>query len=56
MESEQHSHHYKKEVSMFPGDFKRKYKFKSDTKSARTSYLLAVIISIIAFLLIWYLL
>ncbi len=41
---------------MLPGDFLRKYKFKSDTSSAKGSYWLAIIISAIAFALIWYLL
>lgn len=40
---------------MLPGDYKRNYKFKSDKKRDRLSYLIAIIISVIAFLVIWYL-
>lgn len=40
---------------MLPGDYKRDYKFRSDKKKDRVSYLIAIIISVIAFLLIWYL-
>ena len=36
------------------GDFKRKYNYKSDTSGSKGSYILAIIISIIAFVLIWY--
>lgn len=36
--------------------FTRNYKFKSDTSSARGSYWIAIIISVVAFLLLWYLL
>lgn len=39
---------------MQPGDFKRKYRFKSDPKSGRWNYTIAIIISIVAFLLIWF--
>ncbi|MDR6784285.1 hypothetical protein ABIE26_002326 [Pedobacter africanus] len=38
-----------------PSEYKRNYKFKSDTKKDRFSYIIAILISIIAFLLIWYL-
>lgn len=37
------------------GNFKRNYRYKSDTSSGRTGYWLAILISIIAFLVIWYL-
>ena len=40
---------------MLPGDYKRDYKFRSDKKKDRVSYLIAIIISVIAFLVIWYL-
>jgi len=36
------------------GDFKRKYYYKSDTSQYKGSYTLAIIISIVAFVLIWY--
>lgn len=36
------------------GDFKRKYNYKSDTSANRGSYWLAIIISVIAFVVIWY--
>lgn len=36
------------------GDFKRKYRYKSDTSANRGGYWLAIIISVIAFILIWY--
>jgi uncharacterized membrane-anchored protein len=35
------------------GEFKRKYRYKSDS-SSRGSYWLAIIISAIAFIVIWY--
>lgn len=38
---------------MQPSDFKRKYNFKSNSSGDRKSYILAIIISIIAFLVIW---
>ncbi|ACU02876.1 MULTISPECIES: hypothetical protein [Pedobacter] len=38
-----------------PSDYKRDYRFKSDTKKDRLSYIIAIVVSIIAFLLIWYL-
>ncbi|WP_449439314.1 hypothetical protein [Pedobacter steynii] len=38
-----------------PSDYKRNYKFKSDRGKDRLSYIIAIIISAIAFLLIWYL-
>lgn len=37
-----------------PSDFKRNYKFKSDRKKDRLSYIIAIIISAIAFLILWY--
>lgn len=37
-----------------PSDFKRNYKFKSDKKKDRLSYIIAIILSAIAFVLIWY--
>lgn len=40
---------------MLPGDYKRNYKFRSDKKKDKLSYLIAIIISVIAFLVIWYL-
>lgn len=40
---------------LLPGDFKRKYKYKSDRKKDRAAYLIAIVISAIAFLLLWFL-
>jgi hypothetical protein len=40
---------------MLPGDYKRNYKFKTDSKKDRLSYIIAIVISIIAFLAIWFL-
>lgn len=40
---------------MLPGDFKRAYKFRSDKKKDRITYIIAIVISIIAFLIIWFL-
>lgn len=37
-----------------PSDFKRKYQFKSDKKKDRLSYIIAIVISAIVFLLLWY--
>jgi len=37
-----------------PSDFKRNYKFKSDKKKDRLSYIIAIVISAIAFILLWY--
>ena len=37
------------------GDFKRKYHYKSDTGANKGSYWLAIIISVVAFLVIWFL-
>ena len=37
-----------------PGDFKRNYRFKSDQSKDRKSYIIAIIISVIAFALIWF--
>jgi hypothetical protein len=39
---------------MQPSDFKREYRFKSDKKRDRLSYIIAIIVSIIAFVLIWF--
>jgi hypothetical protein len=36
------------------GEFKRKYRYKSDTSSDNRSYWLAIVISVIAFIVIWY--
>lgn len=38
---------------MRPTDFKRKYQFKSRNAGSRWSFTIAIIISVIAFLLIW---
>ncbi|SFF28421.1 hypothetical protein SAMN03003324_03142 [Pedobacter antarcticus] len=38
---------------MQPSDFKRKYRFKSSNSNDRWSYTIAIVISIIAFLVIW---
>ncbi|WP_316812972.1 hypothetical protein [Pedobacter heparinus] len=38
-----------------PSDYKRDYRFKSNPKKDRLSYLIAIVLSVIAFLLIWYL-
>jgi len=38
-----------------PSEYKRDYKFKSDKKNDRTSYIIAIVISAIAFALIWFL-
>lgn len=40
---------------MLPGDYKRDYKFRSDKKKDRVTYIIAIAISVIAFLLIWFL-
>ncbi|WP_255420965.1 hypothetical protein [Pedobacter sp. KBW06] len=37
-----------------PSDFKREYKFKSDKKRDRLSYIIAIVVSVIAFILIWF--
>jgi hypothetical protein len=37
-----------------PSDFKREYKFRSDKKRDRLSYIIAIVVSIIAFILIWF--
>jgi len=37
------------------GNFKRNYHYKSDTSQGRGGYWLAIVISIVAFLIIWYL-
>ena len=37
-----------------PGDFKRKYQFKSDRKNEQKGYIIAIVISAIALLLLWY--
>ncbi len=39
---------------MLPSDFKRNYKFKSNTKRDRLNYIIAIIVSIAAFLLLWF--
>ncbi|MBB6500379.1 hypothetical protein HDF25_002527 [Pedobacter cryoconitis] len=39
---------------MQPGDFKRKYRFRSHPKGNRWGFTIAIIISILAFLLIVY--
>jgi len=40
---------------LLPGDFKRKYRFKSDTKKDRLGYIIAIALSALAllFLLFW---
>ncbi|WP_284445127.1 hypothetical protein [Pedobacter sp. B4-66] len=38
-----------------PSDYKRNYRFKSDKRKDRLSYIIAIVVSAIAFLLIWYL-
>jgi hypothetical protein len=38
---------------MGPRDFKRKYRYKSDTSSVKYTYWIAIIISIILFWLLW---
>lgn len=40
---------------MLPGDYKRNYKFKSDKQKDKISYIIAIIISVVAFLAIWFL-
>jgi len=40
---------------LLPGDFKRDYKFRSNKKKDRVMYIIAIVISIIAFLVIWFL-
>lgn len=37
-----------------PSDFKREYKFRSDKKRDRLSYIIAIVVSVIAFILIWF--
>lgn len=37
-----------------PSDFKRDYRFKSDKRKDRLSYIIAIVISIVAFVLIWF--
>ena len=37
-----------------PSDFKRDYRFKSDPKKDRLSYTIAIILSAIVILLMWY--
>ncbi len=39
---------------MLPGDYKRKYKFKSNNENEKRSMYIATIIAAIAFLLIWF--
>ncbi len=40
---------------MLPGDYKRNYKFKSDKQKDKIAYIIAIIISVVAFLAIWFL-
>lgn len=37
-----------------PSDFKRKYRYKSNPRRDRLNYIIAIVISAIAFLLIWF--
>jgi hypothetical protein len=37
-----------------PGNFKRNYKFRSDKKKDRLSYIIALVLSAIAFAILWY--
>lgn len=37
-----------------PSDYKRNYKFRSNTNNERRNINIAIIVSIIAFLLIWF--
>jgi hypothetical protein len=39
-----------------PSDYKRDYKFKSDKNRDKMNYIIAIVVSIIAFLVLWYLL
>jgi hypothetical protein len=39
---------------LLPGDFKRDYKFRSNKQKDRVTYIVAIVISIIAFLVIWF--
>lgn len=55
MEIQSIHHHIQKGVIMqLPGDFKRKYRYKSNPRKDRLNYIIAIIISIAAFLLIWF--
>ena len=38
-----------------PSDFKRDYKFKSNPKKDRLSYIIAIVLSVLAILLFWFL-
>jgi hypothetical protein len=38
---------------MLPGDFKRNYKFRSNSNKDRWNYIIAIVVSIVAFYLIW---
>ena len=38
-----------------PSDFKRNYRYKSDPRKDRLSYIIGIIISIIVLFLFWYL-
>lgn len=37
-----------------PGNFKRNYKFRSDKKKDRYAYIIAIVLSAIAFVVLWY--
>ena len=37
-----------------PSDYKRDYKFKSDPKKDRLSYIIAIVLSVIVVLLMWF--
>jgi len=37
-----------------PADFKRKYQFKSKRKGDRIGFIIAIVISVIAILILWY--
>lgn len=38
---------------MGPGDFKRKYKYRSDPSNSKYTYWIAIVISIIIFWALW---
>jgi len=38
---------------MGPGDFKRKYRYRSDTSQSKYAYWIAIVISIIIFWVLW---
>ncbi|SFG94856.1 hypothetical protein SAMN04489864_103387 [Pedobacter insulae] len=55
MEIAQSCHHYLKGVTMLPNNYKRKYRFRTDTSKEKRIMNITITVTLIILFVLWYL-